>query len=88
VSQRADRANLRVLAVPEVPPDGLAAELLGNAKVTEALGVPLAADGSFELANVADGRWLLQLRSGATVIAQRAITVQGSLEVGDWSIDR
>jgi len=87
VSQRADRADLRVLTVPEVPPDGLAAELLGNTKLTEVLGVPLADDGSFELAHVADGRWLLQVRSGATVIAQRAITVQGSLDAGDWSID-
>jgi hypothetical protein len=87
VSQRADRKGLHVLAVPDVPPDGLAAELLGNAKLTEALGVPLAADGSFELEHVADGRWLLQVRNGATVIAQRAITVHGSADAGDWLID-
>ena len=87
-SQRADRADLRVLAVPDVSADGLAAELLGNAKLTEVLGVPLAPDGSFELGHLTDGPWLLQVRNGATVIAQRAVTVQGSLDAGDWSIDR
>jgi hypothetical protein len=38
--------------------------------------------------HVADGDWLLQVRDGVAVVAQRAITVRGSLGVGDWNVGR
>jgi hypothetical protein len=83
-----DRDKLRVLAVPELPAGSVAADFGGRDKTTKFLGVPLAADGAFELAHITDGSWLLQVRDGATVVAQRAITVQSSLDVGDWTIVR
>ncbi|HZN39902.1 MAG TPA: sigma-70 family RNA polymerase sigma factor [Planctomycetota bacterium] len=83
-----DRTSLRVMAVPEVPAGGVAADLLARAKTAAFLGVSIAEDGSFAVKHVADGRWHLQLRDGATVVAQRAVTVRGSLDVGDWSVDR
>ncbi|HEX6813255.1 MAG TPA: sigma-70 family RNA polymerase sigma factor [Planctomycetota bacterium] len=88
VATSREQKKLRVLAVPELPPGGIAADLLARDKTTVFLGAPLASDGGFELKHIADGRWLLQLRDGATVVAQRAITVLGSLDVGDWTIDR
>jgi hypothetical protein len=50
--------------------------------------VPLAADGSFEVPHVADGPWRLQVRAGARVLAERAITVTGTLDLGDWQLPR
>jgi RNA polymerase sigma-70 factor (ECF subfamily) len=87
VTSRA-RDTLRVLVVPQLPPGGVAADLLAGAKVAAFLGVPLAGDGSFEVKHVADGDWLLQVRDGVAVVAQRAITVRGSLGVGDWNVGR
>ncbi len=83
-----DLAALRAVVVPDVPAGGLAADLLASPKLATAVGAPLAMDGSFEVKHVADGAWRLQLRDGATVLAERAITVTGSLDVGDWSIGR
>jgi RNA polymerase sigma factor (sigma-70 family) len=83
-----DAAALRLLALPSVPPGGVAAEMLASAKMTKFLGTAPAADGTFEVPHVADGIWRLQVRDGATVVAERPITVQGSLDVGDWRLDR
>jgi RNA polymerase sigma factor (sigma-70 family) len=83
-----DLAALRAVVVPDVPAGGLAADLLASAKLATAVGAPLAADGSFEVKHVADGAWRLQLRDGATVVAERAVTVVGSLDVGDWTVGR
>ncbi|HEX5052694.1 MAG TPA: sigma-70 family RNA polymerase sigma factor [Planctomycetota bacterium] len=88
LTQRADRGELRVVAVPDVPAGGLAAELFASAKFARALGVPLGADGSFELPHVADGSFRLEVLNGADVVARREVTVRGLAEVGDWAIDR
>jgi hypothetical protein len=78
-------AAIRYISV-DVPTDGLAAELLASAKANDILGVPLAADGTFTVPNLADGPWRLQLRSGATVLSERAIMLVGSLDLGDWVV--
>ncbi len=88
IATAGERDTLRVLVVPELPPGGIAADFLARDKTAKFLGVPLGPDGAFELKHVADGRWLLQLRNGATVVAQRTISVQGSLDVGDWTIEK
>jgi len=77
-------AGWRVVAVPEVPAGGLAAELLAMAQVHAALGAPLAADGSFTLPATADGGFRLEIRDSARVVATRAATVRHGLDLGDW----
>jgi RNA polymerase sigma factor (sigma-70 family) len=76
----------RVVVIPDVPADGLAAEMLANPKLAALCGVAPATDGAFTVCNVADGACRLEVRDGAAVLASRAIDVRGSLDVGDWRV--
>ncbi|MFY9341147.1 MAG: sigma-70 family RNA polymerase sigma factor [Planctomycetota bacterium] len=84
----ADRPNLRVLAIPEVPAGGLAAELLANSKLAGSAGIAVAPDGSFAVPYVANGNVRLEVHDGAKVLATRTIQVLGTADLPDWPIDR
>jgi len=79
-----NRVGWRVVALPDVPAGGLAAELLGMTQVAEVLGTALAADGSFVLPATADGSFRLEIRAGTRVVATRPATVRNGLDLGNW----
>jgi hypothetical protein len=83
-----DRDQLRVVAVPDVPPGGAAAELVASAKFTEAFGTKPDAGGRFVLTSLPPGPCTLQLRSSDRVLAERRVDVDGVVDIGAWQPSR
>lgn len=81
---------LRELRVTLVPAGarGVAADLVGDAKYASWAGIPVDSQGAFEVPFVADGPWTIAVWRGAMRIAERAVDVRGSADLGEWHLAR
>ena len=79
-------AEMRVVAVPANLGNGMAADMVGSEKFARWCGIAVAADGSFEVPFVGDGEWSMRVYRGAVMVAERAVRVRGSADVGEWRV--